>query len=126
MNNILTVQFITATRQRDPKLLTDFDFVWVRDFVNLTNLLIRNETTKNLSCDERECVVFPDSVFDVPVRDTGSVGARTMDWDTYDLVRVHALVTCGVEWEIVSSEDRTEVLDGEKGLDIAQRCCVLA
>jgi hypothetical protein len=93
VNNILTVQFITATRQRDPKLLTDFDFVRVRDFVNLTDLLVRNETTENLSCDEREYVVFLDGVFDVPVRDTGSIGARAMDWDTYDLIRVHALVT---------------------------------
>ena len=126
VDNILTVYFIAATRQRYPKPLTDIDLACVGNLVQVTDPLVPNQPSENLRCDEEERVSLLDGVNRSPVRYAGSVGARARDRDAYDLVRVHALSARGGEWEVVGFEDRTELLDGEEGLDIAIGCGLLA
>lgn len=105
VDNILTVYFIAATRQRDPKPLTDIDFACVGNLVQVTDPLVSNQPSEYLRCDEEEHVSLLDGVNRSPVRYAGSVGARARDRDAYDLVRVHALSGWGGEWEVVGFED---------------------
>lgn len=126
VDNISTVHFIAATRQRDPHPLTDIDLVRVGNPVHLADPLETNQPSEQLGRDGGERVPLLDDVNrNTCRRDAGSVRAGARDRHAYDLVRVHALSSRGGEWEVVGFEDRAEALHGEEGLDGGVRCGVL-
>lgn len=125
MDNILTVHFVAATRQRYPQLLTRFDNVDVLDPVHFPDPLVLNQSTEHGRRDFIRRVAFLDGVYRDTVRDSGAVEAGTGDGDSDSLVRAHGIVTSGGEREVVCGQDRPEMLDGEEGSDVAERGSVL-
>lgn len=85
MHHHVTINFIAATRQRNPELLTDRYIIRVGNVVNRLDLLVRHEVRKHLGGDMEEAVVGDDGVHRAAVGDSGAVTAGAREGDFEDL-----------------------------------------
>lgn len=109
---------VTAARQRDPQLLPHFNLVGVRDLVRHRDLLVGDESVKDVAGDVVESVAGPDLVDGMVAGGyAGAVGAGAGEADANGGAGRYGGGEVGVGGKAVVAKKGAEGADLEEGLD---------